>query len=271
MGVVNCTPDSFSDGGRFVDVDRAVQHARFMSKAGAAIIDIGGESTRPGSRPVPVKEELRRVIPVVRAVASEGIRVSVDTMKAEVMRQAIAAGACMVNDVTALRGDSHAMATVAEAGCDVCLMHMQGRPEHMQDDPHYRDIIGEVEAFLEQRIEACLRSGISESRIILDPGIGFGKRPEHNLELLAALPRFKKLGFPLLVGVSRKSFLGRITDRPVEDREIETAAAVSICIWNGADVVRVHDVPAQMRAAKVASAIRNYAASGRPESLGSPD
>jgi len=257
MGVLNCTPDSFSDGGLFEDVDRAVEYARSMHRAGAAIIDVGGESTRPGSRPVPAKEELRRIMPVVRALVELGLFVSVDTSKHEVMRQVLAAGAGMINDVHALNGDPDAMAVVAEAGCDVCLMHMQGMPESMQEHPCYRDVVTEVEDFFKRRIDACLRAGIHESRILLDPGIGFGKRLEDNLLLLANIPRYRRLGFPILVGLSRKSFLGALTGAPVQDREIETAAAVSVCVLFAVDVLRVHDVPGQMRALKVASAIQN--------------
>jgi len=218
MGVLNRTPDSFSDGGLFEDVDRAVEYARSMRREGAAIVDVGGESTRPGSRPVPVEEELERVMPVVRALARDGLFVSVDTSKSEVMRQALAAGARMINDVRALSGDPDGMAVVAEAGCDVCLMHMQGTPEAMQDQPQYGDVVTEIEDFFKRRVDACLRAGIEESRILLDPGIGFGKRLEDNLLLLASIPRYRRLGFPILIGVSRKSFLGTLTGSPVGDR-----------------------------------------------------
>lgn len=257
MGVLNCTPNSFSDGGRYIDVDTAIRHGLDMWQADAAIIDVGGESTRPGSVPVSQAEELDRVIPVVKALAAEGIYISIDTSKAEVMRQAIQAGAQMVNDVTALRGDEASLGIVADSGVDVCLMHMQGTPETMQNQPQYTDVMSEVVAFFEQRIDACLKSGIRESAIVLDPGIGFGKRLEDNLALLARLPSLKELGFPLLVGVSRKSFLGAVSGADVDDREIETAAAVAIATYSGADVLRVHDIDRQKRAIKVASAMRS--------------
>jgi dihydropteroate synthase len=262
MGVLNCTPDSFSDGGRFVrdtvDVEAALRHARMMCDQGAAIIDVGGESTRPGSRPVTVDEELARVIPVIRALARHGMTISVDTTKAEVMRQAIDAGARMVNDITALTGDAESLAVVADRGVDICLMHMQGTPETMQENPGYHDVVGEVYCYLEGRIEACLRAGISESSILIDPGIGFGKRLEDNLALIAGIETFKKaFGLPLLVGVSRKSFLGAVTGAEVDSREVETAAAVSVSVFAGADILRVHDVEYQSRAVAVASALRD--------------
>jgi len=256
MGVLNCTPDSFSDGGRYTEVEAAVRHGLAMREAGAAIIDVGGESTRPGASPVPVEQELERVIPVVQALCEAGCPVSVDTTKAEVMRQAVEAGAAMVNDVTALRGDADALPVVADSGVDVCLMHMRGTPATMQENPGYDDVVREVMHFFEQRIEAALAAGIAEERIVLDPGIGFGKRLEDNLALIGHLRDFKRaFGMPILMGVSRKSFLGMITGSPAEDREIETAAAVSICIANGADMLRVHDVPAQVRAVQVACAL----------------
>ncbi|MDX8411062.1 MAG: dihydropteroate synthase [Mariprofundaceae bacterium] len=262
MGVLNCTPDSFSDGGKFTDAGAALRHARAMIDADADIIDVGGESTRPGATPVSVDDEIERVIPVVAALAGEGFRVSIDTSKAELMRQALAAGAVMVNDVTALRGDEQALAVVADSGADVCLMHMQGEPRSMQETPCYDDVVGEVEAFFHQRLEACLRAGIGESSIILDPGIGFGKRQQDNLALIAGLPRFKAMGFPLLLGVSRKSFLGAVTGASAQAREFETAAAVTACVLGGADILRVHDVPAQVRAIRVASAIRQALPAG---------
>jgi dihydropteroate synthase len=261
MGVLNCTPDSFSDGGLHLDAAAAIAHGRAMFEAGAAIIDVGGESTRPGAAPVSTEEELTRVLPVIEALAGEDIPVSIDTMKAAVMRRAVAAGAVMVNDVTALTGDADSLAAVAEGGSDVCLMHMQGTPETMQEHPHYDDVFDEVCAFFEARIAASLSAGIRESAIWLDPGIGFGKRHEDNLTLIARLDELKRrFGRPVLLGISRKSFLGRMTGSPVEDREIETAAATAIGTFLGADLHRVHDVPAQLRAMRVASAI---AAGGR--------
>lgn len=256
MGVLNCTPDSFSDGGIHARLDDAVKHAEHMWKAGAAIIDVGGESTRPGSASVSEQEELTRVIPVIEALNIGKNVVSIDTSKAEVMRQAIVAGACMVNDVTALAGDAASLDVVAEAGVDVCLMHMRGTPLSMRQHTHYDDVADEVEAFLTARVEVCVAAGVREQAIILDPGIGFGKRLKDNLALIRVIPRFKHLGFPILMGVSRKSFLGELTGARVNSREIETAAAVAACVGAGADIVRVHDVPAQSRAVKIASAIR---------------
>jgi len=259
MGVLNCTPDSFSDGGLFENIDRAMDTARCMRRDGAAIIDVGGESTRPGAKPVPAKEELRRIMPLIHALAGEDFYISVDTSKPEVMRQALAAGASMVNDVHALSAASEAgLAVVAEANCEVCLMHMQGTPAQMQNHPRYDDVVNAVELFFRRRVDACLQAGIEASRILLDPGIGFGKSVQNNLHLLAAIPRFKELGFPILVGLSRKSFLGKITAAPVTEREIETAAAGTASILSGADMLRVHNVSCQARAIKVASAIRSY-------------
>ncbi len=255
MGVLNCTPDSFSDGGRYPDVDAAVQHGLDMWRKGAAIIDVGGESTRPGAESVPPGEELERVLPVIRALAAAGVFVSVDSSKAGVIRQAVAAGARMVNDVTALRADAGSLPAVLESGVDVCLMHMQGTPRSMQKHPHYHDVVSEVETFFEARIETCLRAGVKQGAIVLDPGIGFGKRPQDNLALLAAIPRLKQLGFPVLIGLSRKSFLGAITGAPVGDREVETVAADSVAAFSGADVLRVHNVDTHMRAIKVTAAI----------------
>ena len=263
MGVLNCTPDSFSDGGCYTDTGSAVKHGLSLRDAGAQLIDVGGESTRPGAQVVPETEELQRVIPVIRALADQGCQVSVDTSKAEVMRRAIEAGAVMINDVRALAGDADALAVVAGSGVDVCLMHMQGTPQTMQESPHYGDVVGEVRDFFARRIEACLAARMREDRIVLDPGIGFGKRLDDNLSLIASLPLFKKeFGLPLMLGVSRKSFLGALTGTTVGDREIETAAAVSIGVYAGADILRVHDVATQRRAVHVASALCN-AASGQ--------
>jgi len=263
MGVLNCTPDSFSDGGLYADVSSQLKHAESMSADGAAIVDVGGESTRPGSLPVRQSEELRRVLPVIEALCELGLPVSIDTSKAGVMRAAIAAGACMVNDVTALGGDADALAVVAEADVDVCLMHMRGTPLTMQHQVRYEDVVDEVIAFLEARAATCIAAGIGKERILLDPGIGFGKRLQDNLDLIAAIPRLKALGFPVLMGVSRKSFLGELGGAGVRDREIETAAAVTACVLAGADILRVHDVSAQARSIRVASALRN--AFSRPE------
>ena len=256
MGVLNCTPDSFSDGGSFFNIEHAVQHGLHMFEQGAAIIDVGGESTRPGSEKVSLQEELARVIPVIKALTERGCIVSADTMKAEVMRQAIDAGASFINDVSALTHDVDSLAVIADSDVDVCLMHMQGRPKTMQDQPHYRDVIDDVSAFFSQRIETCLQAGIKSSAITLDPGIGFGKRLEDNTALIQGIHHFKKnFDMPILLGVSRKSFLGQLTNSPVNDREIETAVAGGIGIANGADILRVHDVSLQRRAMQVASAL----------------
>ena len=260
MGVLNCTPDSFSDGGRHAG-EAAIRHGLRLWEEGAAIVDVGGESTRPGAAPVSLEEELRRVMPVIEGLCAEGVAVSVDTCKPEVMRRAVAAGAVMINDVRALR-EPGALAVAAEAGVDVCLMHMRGTPETMQQDVEYADAADEVTRWLEARARACVAAGVAESAIVLDPGIGFGKRLRDNLALIGAIPRLRALGFPVLMGVSRKSFLGAITGASVEDREIETAAAVALCTALGADGARVHDVAAQGRAQKVAAALRPFLPGG---------
>ncbi len=257
MGVLNCTPDSFSDGGRYAG-ERAIRHGLTMWEQGAAIVDVGGESTRPGAAPVSLDEELRRVMPVVEALCARGVAVSVDTSKAEVMRRAVAAGAVMINDVRALAGDPEALEVAAAADVDVCLMHMRGEPATMQRDVRYEDAADEVTRWLESRARACIEAGVAESAIVLDPGIGFGKRLEDNLALIGAIPRIRALGFPVLMGVSRKSFLGAITGAPVDDREFETAAAVALCTALGADGARVHDVAAQSRAMRVGAALRPF-------------
>lgn len=244
MGVVNVTPDSFSDGGLYLDSAAAVEHGRELARQGASILDIGGESTRPGAEPVPVEEELRRVVPVIEALAGEGAgaQVSVDTSKAAVARAATAAGATLVNDVTALRGDGELAGVVAASGADCCLMHMLGEPRTMQRDPRYEDVVSEVAAFLEERMAFAIAQGISEERIMLDPGIGFGKTVEHNLELLARLNEIVALGRPVVIGTSRKSFLGRLTGRDVQDRLPGTIATNVLGYLAGARVFRVHDV-----------------------------
>lgn len=252
MGVLNCTPDSFSDGS-ILAVDELVAKALMMVEQGASIIDVGGESTRPDAVPVSLEEELSRVIPVIEALPKD-VTISIDTMKAEVMRQAIAAGASMVNDVSALSFDTKSMDVVADSGVDVCLMHMQGLPQTMQKNPHYQNVVDEVVRYFEQRVEACLKAGVQASSILIDPGIGFGKTLEHNLQLIANLPEIKrKLGFPILLGASRKSFLGLLTGADVENREVETAIVSAIGVFNGADVIRVHDCTTQRKAAIIGS------------------
>ena len=242
MGVLNVTPDSFSDGGRWVTPDRAVRRARAMVREGADVIDVGGESTRPGSRPVPAREEIRRVVPVVERLAAAGIVVSVDTSKAAVAREAFRAGAKVLNDVTALRGDRAMGRTAALAGAAVILMHMKGSPRTMQRNPRYRDVVKEIMSFFRESLRNAWRAGIERDKIILDPGIGFGKLPEHNLEILRRLDEFRSLGRPLAIGTSRKSFIGRALNRRVDDRVSGTAATVAAAILRGADLVRVHDV-----------------------------
>jgi dihydropteroate synthase len=256
MGVLNVTPDSFSDGGDFLAPDRAVAHGAVLRAEGAHIVDVGGESTRPGARPVDAEEELRRVLPVVEALAAAGGTISIDTSKAEVARRALEAGAVMVNDVTALRGDPNLAGVVAEAGVPLCLMHMQGEPRTMQDDPRYGDVVADVRAFLAQRLEAAVAAGVAEEQVLLDPGIGFGKTLAQNLTLLRRLPELLGLGRPLMVGTSRKSFLGRLTGREqARDRLAASVAAAVLAYQAGATVLRVHDVAETRDALVVTEAI----------------
>jgi len=254
MGVVNVTPDSFSDGGEWLDPHAAIAHGRDLVAQGAAILDIGGESTRPGAQPVTEAEELRRVVPVLEGLAGAGARLSIDTSKAAVAAAAIDAGATVVNDVTALRGDPAMAALVAERGCDVCLMHMLGEPRTMQRDPRYDDVVDDVKAFLAQRLELAVGAGISEQRVWLDPGIGFGKTIDHNLELLARLDEIVALGRPVVIGTSRKSFLGTIAGRDAGERVPGTIATNVLALERGASVFRVHDVAQARDALLVAAA-----------------
>jgi dihydropteroate synthase len=254
MGVVNVTPDSFSDGGRYLDAGAAVAHARRLAAEGADILDVGGESTRPGAEPVPAGEERRRVVPVVEALAGAGPQVSIDTSKVEVARAALAAGATLVNDVTALRAEPALAGLVADAGADCCLMHMLGDPRTMQDDPRYDDVVSEVKAFLEARMAFAVGEGVAEERILVDPGIGFGKTVEHNLALLCRLDEIAALGRPVVVGTSRKSFLGKLTGREVGERLPGTIATNVMALERGAAVFRVHDVAAVRDALTVAAA-----------------
>ncbi|MEJ2621125.1 MAG: dihydropteroate synthase [Candidatus Thiodiazotropha sp.] len=256
MGILNLTPDSFSDGGRFTALDVALKHARQMVDEGAAIIDIGGESTRPGAQPVSAQQELDRVIPIIEALVSEiAVPISVDTSKAEVMREAVNAGAGMINDVMALR-DSGALQAAAQADVPVCLMHMQGEPRTMQCNPHYDDVVNDVISFLQQRLSACEASGITRDRLIVDPGFGFGKTLSHNLELLKNLHKFAQLKVPMLVGISRKSMIGALLDdRPVEGRLFGSLAAAVIAAIKGSAILRVHDVRATVDALRIASAM----------------
>lgn len=271
MGVLNVTPDSFSDGGCFCDTEAAIAHGLRLVEEGADLIDVGGESTRPGASPVPVEEELRRVIPVIEGLAARvAVPISVDTSKPEVMRQAVAAGAGMINDVFALRREG-ALATAAELGVPVVLMHMQGEPATMQDQPEYEDVVSEVRRFLADRVFACEMAGIARSRLLLDPGFGFGKKLEHNLELLARLGEFSELGLPLLVGLSRKSMIGRLTgrERPA-DRLAGSLAAALLAVEQGAAILRVHDVAATREALAVREAVVAYRRPPRREQRRAP-
>jgi dihydropteroate synthase len=258
MGVLNVTPDSFSDGGRFADPDAAIRQAERMAAEGAALIDVGGESTRPGAAPVSAQDEIRRVVPVIRAIAERfGVPVSVDTSRPEVMQAAVAAGATMVNDIYALRRDG-AIGMAASLDAAVCLMHMQGEPRTMQVNPCYADVAGEVAAFLSGRVDACMAAGIERARILLDPGFGFGKTDRHNIELLAGLEQIGALGLPLLVGLSRKRTLGKLTGQPVEGRLAAGIAAAVLAVERGAHIVRTHDVGATLDALKVAVAVMRH-------------
>jgi len=256
MGVLNVTPDSFSDGGEWMDVDRAVRRARSMVRQGADLIDVGGESTRPGARPVPAAEEIRRVVPVIERLAGEKILVSIDTSKASVARAAFKAGARILNDVTALRGDRAMARIAARAGVAVILMHMKGTPRTMQKNPKYRDVVEEILGFFRKILRTACRAGIERDKILLDPGIGFGKSPEHNLEILRRLNEFRILGRPLAIGTSRKGFIGRTLNRRVNDRTSGTAATVAAAILRGADVVRVHDVREMTDVARMTDLLR---------------
>lgn len=256
MGILNVTPDSFFDGGSFTTPDAALAQARRMLEQGAGIIDVGGESTRPGAQTISVQQELDRVIPVIEALCSElDVIISIDTQKPEVMRAAVQAGAGMINDVYALR-NTQALVTAAALEVPVCVMHMQGEPRSMQHQPHYGDVLGEVKTFLVQRREACRTAGIPDERIIFDPGFGFGKQLAHNLRLFKHLGEFAALGQPLLVGVSRKSMLGAILDLPVQQRLQGSTALAALAIWLGARIIRAHDVAATLQAIRVIEAVQ---------------
>lgn len=255
MGVVNVTPDSFSDGGLYLDPQAAIEHGRELVADGAAILDVGGESTRPGAAEVAVEEELRRVVPVVAGLAELGVEISVDTSKSKVAAAALDAGATIVNDVTALRGDPVMAALIADRGVEVALMHMAGDPRTMQANPEYGDVVAEVRDFLAARLAAAVAAGIDEPRIWLDPGIGFGKTARHNFELLRGLDQLVALGRPILVGTSRKSFIGRTDGSGTDDRLGGTIASSILAAAAGAAVLRVHDVREMAEALKMASAV----------------
>jgi dihydropteroate synthase len=257
MGVINVTPDSFSDGGRFFEKGRAVEQGLQLAADGADIIDIGGESTRPYSKGISAEEEMSRVIPVIEALKEElTIPISIDTLKSRVAREALRCGASMINDISALQADPEMASVAAEAGVPVVLMHMKGTPADMQVQPVYRDVAGEIIGFLQEALDRAVRGGIRRDRIIVDPGIGFGKTFDHNLEILKDLGRFQCLNAPLLVGSSRKAFIGRILNKEVHERDTGTMATVAAAVMNGAHMVRVHNVKQAMETVKVIDAIR---------------
>ncbi|MGM0575726.1 MAG: dihydropteroate synthase [Myxococcota bacterium] len=256
MGVVNVTPDSFSDGGRFLDAEAAVAHGVSLARDGADILDVGGESTRPGSAPVPAEEQIRRVVPVLQALSREvDVPVSIDTTSAEVARAALEAGASLVNDISAFRFDPAMLPLLSETGAPAVAMHTLAEPAVMQDDPRYDDVVSDVVGHLQARLRACEDAGVDPRQILLDPGIGFGKTVDHNLRLLRGLPALAALGRPVLIGTSRKGFLGALTGRPVDQRLDATRASVAAAVALGAHVVRVHDVAAHRDTVIVAGAI----------------
>jgi dihydropteroate synthase len=257
MGILNVAPDSFSDGGRFLESSKAVAHALQMVEDGADIIDVGGESTRPGSDPISAEEEIARVVPVIEQIAAKtDIAISVDTYKAEVARAAIDAGACMVNDISGASFDPKMVSLIAESKCPAIVMHIKGTPKTMQENPQYSDLMGEITSFLYERVRTLVASGVDERLLMIDPGFGFGKTVEHNLEILRRLRELKSIGRPIVVGTSRKSTIGKVLgDLPVEERLEGTAATVAIAIAHGADVVRVHDVKEMTRVARMTDAV----------------
>jgi len=256
MGILNVTPDSFSDGGFFLSVDTALKQAHQMVKEGATIIDIGGESTRPGAARVSVQEELDRVLPILEKIRAElPILISVDTCKAQVMREAIATGVDIINDVMALRGEGSIAAVANSDTVQICLMHLQGEPRTMQQNPHYENVINDIKTFLLERVQVCLDADIAKNRLIIDPGFGFGKTLEHNLLLMKQLQQFTELGYPVLVGVSRKSMIGKILDKPVTERLYGSLALTVLAISKGATFIRTHDVAATIDALKMTHAV----------------
>jgi dihydropteroate synthase len=262
MGILNVTPDSFSDGGRFFDGQSILEQAERLLAEGADIIDIGGESTRPFAEPVSEKEELGRVIPAIQAVRSlsDSVLISIDTTKAAVARAAVAAGATMINDISALRYDPDMLQVVLEHDCPIIIMHIQGTPGNMQVKPHYEDVVAEICAFFQERTAWMQAQGIRRERIIIDPGIGFGKTLEHNLTILRNISAFKQLGFPVLIGHSRKSFFGKLLNLAVEERDCPTAVVSALCAWQGADILRVHDLGKTAAAVQLAAALAPQAA-----------
>ena len=269
MGVLNITPDSFSDGGRFLKQDLAIEHGLAMAEDGADIIDVGGESTRPYAEKVSVREELDRVIPVVQGL-SEALKipVSIDTLKAEVAEKALKAGASIVNDISALRFDSRMVSVAAEAAVPVILMHMKGTPSDMQDNPVYAHLIPEIKDFLTGAMDRAVEGGVAKDLIILDPGIGFGKTFDHNLEIIRDLKQFLSLRRPILLGTSRKAFLGQLLDKPAHERDIGTMATIAVGVMNGAGIIRVHNVKMARETIKVVDAIRTVGSSQSSEKGG---
>ncbi len=256
MGILNVTPDSFYDGGRHNGEDRAVRHAMALIEDGADIIDVGGESTRPNAEPVSTDEELRRVVPVIEKIRSRSdVFISIDTYKAKVADEACSAGANIINDISGLTFDEEMAPLAARIGVYTVIMHIKGTPKDMQTNPHYDDVVSEITDFFQRQMETAKQAGIAEDRIILDPGIGFGKRVEDNLRILKMLGEFKKLGKPILIGTSMKSFIGQITDSPVEERSEGTLASIVVSYMNGADILRVHDVKKTQKAVKLVRAI----------------
>jgi len=256
MGILNVTPDSFSDGGAHSTAEAAILHAEAMIAEGADIIDIGGESTRPGADPVSSEDEANRTLPVIRALAGSGAVISIDTMKAEVAEAAVNAGARIINDVSACTSDKDMVRVVAESGAGIVLMHMKGEPRTMQSNPSYEDVVQEVAAYLKARANSLVTAGVAQESIMLDPGIGFGKTMTHNLRLLANLEKISEAGFPVLAGISRKSFIGTITGRDVNERLAGTLAGLVWCLTKGIHVLRVHDVPQTLDAIKVVKALK---------------
>jgi dihydropteroate synthase len=257
MGVLNVTPDSFSNGGKYESLEKAVERAHQMHKQGADLIDLGGESTRPGTEPVPLEEERRRVIPLLKRLLKElDLPISVDTYKAEIAREALDLGVHLINDISALT-DSKLASLIAQYKVPLVIMHMQGTPRNMQENPHYDSLIFEIISFLKERIKKAESAGIDSENIIVDPGIGFGKTVEHNLEIINRLEEFKVLGKPILIGTSRKSFIGKVLGLPLEERLEGTAATVAISILKGASIVRVHDVEEMVRVARMTDAVKS--------------
>jgi len=257
MGIVNITPDSFSDGGRYLAPEDAVEQGKRLVAEGADILDLGAESTRPGAEPVPAQEEIRRLKPVVEALRRQvPVPLSIDTTKARVAREMLDLGADIINDISGLRFDPELAPLVAERDCPVVIMHIAGTPENMQENPHYTDVIEDIRQYFSARIAFARNAGIGEHQIILDPGIGFGKTVEHNYRIVGALDRFISLGYPLLLGASRKSFIGKTLDLPVDERLEGSLAAAVLGVWGGANIIRVHDVQATVRAVRLTDAIR---------------